>query len=218
MFAPGQVTETSFSPGSQASSHRFAGPHVSRLSTCKPLDPGRPRGPAGPDDPVGPGGPGGPGGPAGPRRPAGPGGPTSPFSPCGPGGPAGPWGPGGPCGPSKQPQRQRAANTATAAIAERIGRPRRLFKLALIGPPAAFIACSFAPPTLLRIRSAVAGRARPGNRNSTGFRAVPHCRQKCGCHHVRLRGRKRQKITGGNRCKRASACRPVGASRRSHND
>ena len=52
MFAPGQVTETSFSPGLQASSHRFAGPHVSRLSTCKPLDPGRPRGPAGPDDPV----------------------------------------------------------------------------------------------------------------------------------------------------------------------
>ena len=129
MFAPGQVTETSFSPGLQASSHRFAGPHVSRLSTCRPLDPERPRGPAGPDDPIGPGGPGGPGGPAGPRRPAGPGGPTSPFSPCGPGGPAGPWGPGGPCGPSKQPPRQRAANTATAAIAERIGRPRRLFKL-----------------------------------------------------------------------------------------
>jgi hypothetical protein len=73
IFPPGQVTETSFSPGPQMSSHLVL--HAGWKSACRLCTP------------AGPAGPGGPGGPSGP---------TPPPAPLGPAGPAGPGGPGGP--------------------------------------------------------------------------------------------------------------------------
>ena len=73
---PGQVTETSFSPGLQMSSHSVS--HAGWLSACSPVVPARPAGPSGPAGPAGPTpppaplGPDGPGGPGGPATPAGP--------------------------------------------------------------------------------------------------------------------------------------------------
>jgi hypothetical protein len=79
MVPPGQVTETSFSPGLQMSSHLVS--HAGALSACRPVVP------------AGPAGPGGPGGPAGPTPP----GPRGPRGPGGPGGPATPAGLGAVC-------------------------------------------------------------------------------------------------------------------------
>src|SRR5271155_2960599 len=78
ILPPGQVTETSFSPGAHVSSHRVS--HAGAVSECSVAMPGGPGGPTGPT---------GPAGPMLPDAPAGPGGPTGPGRaslPCGPGG------------------------------------------------------------------------------------------------------------------------------------
>jgi hypothetical protein len=114
----GQVTETSFSPGEQVSSHLVS--QAGAVSTCRaavaavPGGPTGPAGPAGPTPPDAPAGPGGPAGPAGPRRP---------WFPCGPGGPGGPAGPDAPCcpcEPSKHPVNIKPATNATTAMVKRI--------------------------------------------------------------------------------------------------
>src|SRR5579863_7175480 len=73
ILPPGQVTETTFSPCAQVSSHRVS--QAGAVSACRPAVPGAP---------------------AGPSEPAGPAGPTPPAAPAGPGGPATPGGPGRP--------------------------------------------------------------------------------------------------------------------------
>jgi hypothetical protein len=90
MVPPGQVAETSFSPGLQASSHELLAPQVSSRSACRFA------------------------------TPAGPVGPASPFAPAGPGGPAAPCGPAGPCGPSKHPASENAAAKAIIANVRRM--------------------------------------------------------------------------------------------------
>jgi len=97
--APGQVTETSRSPGAQVRSQLLLGAQLSWCTKCSPVEPA---------------GPGGPGGPAGPATPGGPGGPWGPASPCCPA---------GPCGPFEQATSESAASIATAAIDARISSP-----------------------------------------------------------------------------------------------
>lgn len=99
IVAPGQVTETSLSPGLQVRSQLLLGAQLSWWTKCSPLEPG---------------GPGGPAGPAGPVAPGGPGGPCGPASPCCPP---------GPCGPLEQEASESAASIAMAAIDARISSP-----------------------------------------------------------------------------------------------
>jgi hypothetical protein len=99
IVAPGQVTETSLSPGLQVRSQLLLGAQLSWWTKCSPVEPG---------------GPGGPAGPAGPVAPGGPGGPCGPASPCCPA---------GPCGPFEQAASENAASSATVAIDARISSP-----------------------------------------------------------------------------------------------
>ena len=131
ILPPGQVTETSFSPGLQMSSHLVL--HAGWKSACRlvvpagPADPGGPGGPSGPTPPPAPSGPRRPGGPGGPARP---GGPVRPApAPAGPAGPGGPAGPCGPCGPSKQPAIEKPSTSPMTATEKRIdsSSPRPLF-------------------------------------------------------------------------------------------
>ena len=122
ILPPGQVTETSFSPGLQMSSHLVL--HAGWKSACRLVVPA---GPAGPGGPGGPSGPTPPPAPSGPRRPGGPGGPAGPGgpvrpapAPAGPAGPGGPAGPCGPCGPSKQPAIEKPSTSPMTATEKRI--------------------------------------------------------------------------------------------------
>ena len=51
MVAPGQVTDTSRSPGLQLRSQLLLGAQVSRWTKCSPVEPAGPAGPGGPAGP-----------------------------------------------------------------------------------------------------------------------------------------------------------------------